>query len=148
MKKSAEKVKKEKKTPLSYFKDTISRTCYIFTAVTLIMCATAAMFSSEKTLLMPSTVCLVFAFAFAISLSSLTYTTMKFWPAHILNFFVLGIIWYLFVTLPKVKSNGVNQLVAIFIYVAVFVIVTAVILIVRGKKKRRITDLKEYESKF
>lgn len=150
MRKSAKTEKKEKRTPLSYLIGTASRACYIFTAVTIIMCAAAALSPSDTSagFLRPSSICLIFAFSIAVSLSSLTYTTMKFWTAHALNFFVLGIIWYLLVALPKVRSNGVNQLVALFIYIVIFVIVTAVILIVRGRKKRRITDLKQYESKF
>ena len=123
----------------------IRLTSYIFTCVIFLISLSAALFSKIKVVLEVSSVCRIFAFSLAISLSTAIYGAKKlpFWLAHTISFFVLGALWYVFF-----KNPDVNPIVFICIYAAAFVLVSIPIILIRSKRKKKRIEGSDYESKF
>lgn len=146
-------MKAEKNTPFDKLKAVIARACCIFTPVTLLLYSIGALLGNSEKSFIPtvSTVYIIFIIALAASLSMLLYKNpkMSFAAAHTLNFFLFAFFYYfIVVVMRKSASDGGYTIVAMVLYVLVYLLVTLCVLGVKGVKKKKINDMKDYESKF
>lgn len=140
----------EKEQPrLSRF---LTRACSVFTPTVLALYLVAWMISNG-TVKVPTTgtVFAVFAMSLLISFSTSLYKSEKlsFFASHSINFIVLAAAYLLLVMLIRGSAlSGIAILVAMAFYVAVFAAVTAVFAVKKRKNKKKITDVKKYETRF
>lgn len=140
----------EKKRPnLSRF---LTGACTVFTPTVLVLYIVAWLISDE-TVKVPTigTVLAVFAMSLLISFSSSLYKSEKlsFFASHSINFLILGAAYLLLMLLIRGSdSSGISLLAAMAFYVAVFAVVTAVLTVKRRRNRKKITDVKKYETKF
>lgn len=74
---------------------------------------------------------------------------MAFAAAHLINFFIIGAAYYIAVIAFRgLASNGIQTLIAMCIYVVLFAVATVIVIVLKGRKKTLINDVKPYESKF
>ncbi len=135
------------------FKAILTRACCIFTPVILVLYSIGELISNAEKSFIPtfSTVAIILVFSIGIALSSTLYKLPKlsFALAHIINFFLFGIFYYfVVVVMRKMSSDGGYTLVAMVFYALIFAIVTLCIIGINGHKKKKINDMKNYESKF
>ncbi len=140
----------EKERPnLSRF---LTRACSIFTPTVLALYLVAWLISDGKVKVPTAgTVFAVFAMSLLISLSTSLYKSEKlsFFASHSINFLILAVAYLFLVLLIRGSaSSGIAILVAMAFYVVVFAAVTAVMAVKRRKNRKKITDVKKYETKF
>lgn len=138
--------KETKRTAASFLKTA----CCIFTPSVFIIYA-LAYFAASNHKFVPTfgTVCIAFVFSLIISLTVSLYGKMSFAAAHAINFAVLGIAYYLtVVVLRGLYADGTQTLIAMTLYVVIYAAATAVAVAVKGRKRKLVTDMKQYNSKF
>lgn len=146
-------MKNRSDTKTNLIKAILTRTCCIFTPVIILMYSIGAIVSSNDKAFIPtlSTVLIIFAISFVVSLSVLLYKSPKlsFAAAHFINFIILGVFYYFVVVVMRNNtSSGGYTLVAMIVYIILFIFTTFCIIGTRTINKKKINDVKSYNSKF
>ncbi len=136
-----------------YILSILTRACCIFTPIIILLYSAGAIVSNSEKSFIPtfSTVIIIFAISLVVSLSVLLYKNPKlsFAASHFINFIILGIFYYFVVVVMRNNiSSGGYTLVAMLVYVIIFVLVTFCILGTRSIGRKKINDVKKYTSKF
>lgn len=137
----------------SVLKTILTRTCCVFCPVILLLYTAGAIVSNEEQSFIPtySTVLVVFLISLIVSLSLLLYKSKKlsFPAAHLINFLIIGIFYYFTVVVMRNNAgSGSYTLVAMLVYVILFVLITFCVLATRSTSRKKINNVKRYDSKF